>query len=712
MLRIYTLGRFEVRRGRHRITEEEWRTETHKTLLKALLTEPGRMFTCDELIERLWPEVQDPERKERNLRARVSELRRILEPHRSGRESSYIRTAHGGYRLELTGCRIDFLQMEELYEQGQQAEAAGDLEGAIERYREAVGLYRGEFLPDDRHREWTHPQRERLRSLYLEGLRRLVSALLKVGRREEAVEYAERALLADPYDEVIYRSLMRLHHEAGRPGEALKAYESCLRVLRELDVEPSQETQRLAEMIRGSQAQVQPSEQEESKPRSREKLEEAADLIYRDPGRAVRLAEEARRLFRQAEDLLGEAQALQTEANAEISRSDLEAAERALAKAEGCLTRWRSQAREDAIDDKEAERADRVQMGIWAMRAQVMEGERQFEKALQFYDRALRLAEACGFFKGQAQLLLNMGAFHYERGHLGEAGLHWARARRLAGRLGLGEVEAKASNNLALLKRRSGDLEGARALYERAIELLELLEDLKGLADAWNNLGIVEDILGRLDEAEAAYTRSLELDERRGDPLRVAIQEMNLGGLAVQRRRYREARERLELALRQFRELKHLYWEAESLKRLGWLHQERGRHEEALACFEEGLRRVEEASLPELLKAQLESYSALSLAALGRRAEALKRAEEVERVLKEEAELEPTGYGWVEARYRLWRAFELLGERERAKEQLGRAYRALRALGERLPDSELKRGFWRVKMHREIRKAWEGLKAP
>ena len=502
-------------RGRHRIREEEWRTEVNKTLLKVFLTDPGRTFPHDELIECLWPETDHPSRQARNLRARVCELRRILDPSLRRRGFRVIRTTRGGYRLDPdpTHCWVDFLEMRGLFEQGRTAEAAGTegISQAIDLYKRAAALYRGEFLPEDRHREWTQPLRDQLRGLHREVLARLVRLLAQhQGREEEAIEYAEQGLLADPYDEAFYRALMHLYNQTGRPALALRTYERCVRALSELGLEPSAETQQLAETIRGASRPRRPGARPQQPPavgaadadedeEARRLLEEAAEVLYRDPARAVRLAREARKLFQAEGDPLGEAQALQTQANAELQRSNLDGAERALCEAQRRLARRKGNA-----GDAEEERSARVRMALWSTEARVHEERQRYERALACYDRALQLAEAQEFFDAQATLLLNLGAFHYEQGRLGEAGLHWDRARVLARRLGLTRVEAKASNNLALLRKQGGDLEGAKTLYERAIELLEPLEDWRGLADAWNNLGVVEEILGRLGKAEAA----------------------------------------------------------------------------------------------------------------------------------------------------------------------------------------------------------------
>ena len=717
MLRIYTLGHFEVRRGRHRIREEEWRTEVNKTLLKAFLTEPEKTFSTDELIERLWPDASTAAARRVSLRARVSELRRLGIPLET------IRSV--GYRLNLSRLQLDFRELERLSDQAQRAEAEGDLERAVELLRRAVTFYRGDFLPDDLHREWTQPTRERLRALYLRALQRLIRLLEALRKDDEAVEWIEQALLISTYDESLYRRLMRIHRRRNRPAEALRVYERCVQALRQLDVEPAEETKQLAEMIReetsegkalaSASASVRVRHPEEAV-RLREHLQSIFRCVYQDPDRAIRDAQGVQARFRELGSALGEAEALHVVASAEMAQTRLQAAEQALNEAEACLAYY-DQARRmgSVVEETDVERAadwaELVRIKVESARGQLLSQRERFEEALALYDRALQRAKAWGFFRAEVSLLLSLGVLHYRQGRVGEAGLHWEQARRRARRLGLPSLEAKASNNLALVREQIGDLEGARDLYERAIELLEPLEDLQGLADAWNNLGALEDILGRWDRAEEAYARAQELGERMGDPLGVAIEEMNRGGIAIQRRRYREARERLEKALSQFERLKCPSWGAEALRRLAWLYWEQGKPAQALVYAEEGLQQIEGTSVPGQLEAPLWAYGALSLTALGpeRRVEALEWAQRAERIVEEEAVTAPetAGYRWIQVRYRLWQAFQQLGEEEKAIPHLERAYDALQAIEGRLRDPEHKKSFPQVRMHREIRKAWE-----
>ena len=70
-------------------------TPTEFRLLAALARHPGRIFTRDELVARIFG--PDYEGLDRTIDAHVTNLRRKIEP---GGEPRYVLTAHGlGYRL-------------------------------------------------------------------------------------------------------------------------------------------------------------------------------------------------------------------------------------------------------------------------------------------------------------------------------------------------------------------------------------------------------------------------------------------------------------------------------------------------------------------------------------------------------------------------------------------------------------------------------------
>ncbi len=127
--------------------------------------------------------------------------------------------------------------------------------------KEAVELYRGDFLERLYVREawtfeeWALLQRERLRTLALQALHRLVALYTAEGAYPSALHYIDRLLTLAPWQEEAHRQKMLLLARSGQHSAALAQYETCRRALaEELGVEPSAETTALYERIRAARS--------------------------------------------------------------------------------------------------------------------------------------------------------------------------------------------------------------------------------------------------------------------------------------------------------------------------------------------------------------------------------------------------------------------------------------------------------------------------
>jgi DNA-binding SARP family transcriptional activator len=110
-------------------------------------------------------------------------------------------------------------------------------------------LYRGPLLPGF-YEPWAVAERERLEDAAASALRRLIALLESQKDYDRAIDYAHRALRADPLREEPYRALMRLYVAAGRPADALRSYRELERVFsEELDEAPSAATRALAAQL-------------------------------------------------------------------------------------------------------------------------------------------------------------------------------------------------------------------------------------------------------------------------------------------------------------------------------------------------------------------------------------------------------------------------------------------------------------------------------
>jgi DNA-binding SARP family transcriptional activator len=250
-LRIKLFGEFGVWRGDDPVEGEEWGGQKPRSLLKLLLTRPGRAFSKDEIVEALWPGVslQDADRR---LRITVSLLRRALEPDLGrGSDSRYILSRRPGYAFdEGADCEVDAREFEKRRTRAGTAQKAGKLDDAIREYREALDLARGEFLAEEPYEDWAMEAREEWRGSRLAVLSGLAECLALKGRYAEAIEILGRALALDGYRDELHRRLMLYHYCAGEQGLALRAFRDYARMLKEeLGAAPSPELVHLKEQM-------------------------------------------------------------------------------------------------------------------------------------------------------------------------------------------------------------------------------------------------------------------------------------------------------------------------------------------------------------------------------------------------------------------------------------------------------------------------------
>ena len=256
-LTIRLLGPFDVWRNGARIPMQEFGRRKARNLLAILLSEPGQVFPYDRLVDFLQLGASDPVRARRNLHSLTSGLRRVLEPDRPrGRPSTFISRVGEGYRfnddgpywVDVRAFRQQVARVEDLVT----AERWGE---AYEECRTAVGLYRGDFAPDEQYAEWALAPREQLRSLHLTALGWLAECQARCGRLSQAIGTCDDLIARQPWSETAYRQKMYYQYCCGEVGAAEETFRVCAKRLSEhLDVTPSDKTCELHAHIRRHEA--------------------------------------------------------------------------------------------------------------------------------------------------------------------------------------------------------------------------------------------------------------------------------------------------------------------------------------------------------------------------------------------------------------------------------------------------------------------------
>ncbi|MBI1742217.1 tetratricopeptide repeat protein [Candidatus Acetothermia bacterium] len=251
-LQVRLFGRFEARRGHVLIAPEAWPQRTTQLLFQLLISERGRVFIQDELIESLYP-AHAADKAAKSLRSRISQLRRLLEPElKKGGDSRFVlQIGKGGCSFDAQApCWVDVEEFQQQLQAAQTAEQSGRWSEALSHYEQAIELYRGDFLAEAPYEEWTLAPRERWREEYLAALAKLAGLYARLRQFSRALECCRRALELDPQDESFYCQKMLCHYHAGEYQKAVLAYETCVQALRaHLEVTPAQETQNLYEQI-------------------------------------------------------------------------------------------------------------------------------------------------------------------------------------------------------------------------------------------------------------------------------------------------------------------------------------------------------------------------------------------------------------------------------------------------------------------------------
>jgi DNA-binding SARP family transcriptional activator len=197
----------------------------------------------EQVMDVLWPELE-PDGAANNLHKVLHVARNTMEP--GGRGSfSYlllqgefvVLTAPGGLRTDV--------------EQFQSAAAAAQLTLDPPLYEDALRLYAGDLLPEDRYEDWVAGRREELKAQWCTLSVQLASLYEQQGAVAIATDVLRQVAASDPAHEAAQLGLMRLLARSGQRHRALRQYEQLRDALqRELDVEPAPHIKELYNQLR------------------------------------------------------------------------------------------------------------------------------------------------------------------------------------------------------------------------------------------------------------------------------------------------------------------------------------------------------------------------------------------------------------------------------------------------------------------------------
>ncbi len=241
-LQVKMFGEFSIRLGDQILTDDISRIKKVWMLIEYLLINRRSAISQDKLIEILWNDEgsDNPVGALKNLVYRARTVLKTLDDV-NGAEMIQYATNSYGWNDEIPVV-IDAEEFETL---GREAAEATDENVKVEKYRRAINLYHGTFLPKSSYAEWVMFKSTHYATLYNDYALRAAEILHQQCRYEDLVALCEQAVEYDQFDERIHRYLMEGYAGTGQNNRALAHYNYITNLFyKEFGVSLSEETKR------------------------------------------------------------------------------------------------------------------------------------------------------------------------------------------------------------------------------------------------------------------------------------------------------------------------------------------------------------------------------------------------------------------------------------------------------------------------------------
>jgi ATP/maltotriose-dependent transcriptional regulator MalT/DNA-binding SARP family transcriptional activator len=247
-IRIFTLGKFEVRKDDSPFAVSKKVQKKPLQLLKALVAAVGREVREDHLADMLWPDAEG-DAAYKALWANIIRLRRLL-----GTADAIV-IKEGRVTLDPRLCWVDAWAFEGMLDCSKFGVRSSELKGGKKKsaadiavLEKALDLYKGPFLADDPE-PWSVSLREKLRDKFLRSINVLGMHYEQSREYEKALAVYRRGIDVDDLAELYHQRVMSCYVRLGRHAEALAAYNRCKKTFAACGIQPSEETEALRDSL-------------------------------------------------------------------------------------------------------------------------------------------------------------------------------------------------------------------------------------------------------------------------------------------------------------------------------------------------------------------------------------------------------------------------------------------------------------------------------
>ncbi len=244
-LKVFTLGKFLVRKGEQIISEHKSQSSKIWELFQYFLSKSNEINFPEQIIKDLDFDIELMDAKN-VLENRIYRLRKVLATGEEYKADQYIYYKNGGYGLRWSNFHwVDFKIFQEDCEKGERLIKTGKKMDAIECLLPALNLYRGDYLNNQLNPHWAIAPRVQYRQLYLESLNLACKLLAEYEEYQEVEELCQRAVQIEPFEERSHYILIETLLKRGHRRKARQHYYYVQALFAEQGVDPFPELEKI-----------------------------------------------------------------------------------------------------------------------------------------------------------------------------------------------------------------------------------------------------------------------------------------------------------------------------------------------------------------------------------------------------------------------------------------------------------------------------------
>ena len=240
---VNLLGELEINYKGKVISEKSSKAKKIWNILAYIVMHQNRLLLQSDLIDTIWPDDDNTNPKS-SLKTSLYRIRALLSELAVDNEE-FIISSRGAYSWNTDiKCKVDAIEFEKLCVKSEEDNLT--IDEKINILRQAIDMYRGDFLKRFESDLWVIPLITHYHSMYVDKIKDLLFLLEKEKRYDEMEKYALNAIRIESYDEKIHCYLVKAFMKQGNNTAAIAHYNKATKILlANLGVQPSAELRNL-----------------------------------------------------------------------------------------------------------------------------------------------------------------------------------------------------------------------------------------------------------------------------------------------------------------------------------------------------------------------------------------------------------------------------------------------------------------------------------